>query len=165
VTQREDIVWGVREFGNVTANLVFNYANLNLPANTSVNLLKRSDATSVWQNITVSAVHDAVNKTFTLSAVTDFCEFSIGSAPALSVDAPTNVAIQISGSNTQISWDTVTGATSYKVFASDTPDGTFTEVTSLGVIVRNGETRNRAVWSSDNTGLQRKFYHVTASNQ
>ena len=45
---------------------------------------------------------------------------------------PENLTIQISGSNVQLSWDEVTGANSYKVYACDTPNGTFTDVTSTG---------------------------------
>jgi len=77
ISQRADVIWGVREFGNVTANLVFNYANLAVPMGKVARLIKRADAVSPWVNVSGYAVFNAANKTFTMSGVTDFSEFSI----------------------------------------------------------------------------------------
>jgi len=48
------------------------------------------------------------------------------------IDTPQNVAIQIIGTEVHITWDEVAGANSYKVFAADSPDGTFIDVTGEG---------------------------------
>ena len=84
----------------------------------------------------------------------------------VSLEVPLNVVIELIGSNVQISWDKVAGANSYKIFAADTPDGTFTDVTSEGTF---GEpvrlTRNRQYWFYDWGNLLKQFYKVTASSE
>ena len=102
---------------------------------------------------------------------------------------PQNVTISSDGTNLQITWDEVTGANSYKIFASDTPDGTFSEVTDSGTFGRNSsakqlrecyhfsdrnnETSNKKkstqrnqrileTWAIPIEGLK-KFYYIKAS--
>ena len=52
--------------------------------------------------------------------------------------APENVQLEVIGDEVQLSWQEVTGANSYKIFASDKPDGTFVEVTGKGTFGRSG---------------------------
>jgi len=71
------------------------------------------------------------------------------------LDAPENLIISIGSGNVNLSWDAVVGATSYKVYSSDDPYGTFTEDTS-GTFVDES-------WSAPvPNGLE--FYYVTAEN-
>ncbi len=69
-------------------------------------------------------------------------------------DAPENVTIEIVGSNVQLSWDAVSGATSYTVYSDTDPYGTFSTVEWTG---------SATSWSEPLSG-DIKFYRVTASN-
>lgn len=100
-----------------------------------------------------------------------------------SLDTPQNVRMEIEGSTLTLRWDTVTGANSYKIYASDSPDGEFSDVSSLGrsnIISggkpdtiqgiqssqntsRNSEERTYQSWSCDIAIMQRKFYFIKAS--
>ncbi|MCK4655188.1 MAG: hypothetical protein KAU01_12170, partial [Candidatus Cloacimonetes bacterium] len=71
------------------------------------------------------------------------------------LDPPANVQIQLNGSSIQLSWDAVSGATSYKVYSSNDPYTGFTEDTSGSFV---GES-----WSAP-IGDVKKFYYVKAVN-
>ena len=68
---------------------------------------------------------------------------------------PVNIEISVSGSAITISWDAVTGATSYRVYSSSNPYGTFSEDIS-GTFT--GES-----WTAP-TGTAMKYYCVKAVN-
>ena len=68
--------------------------------------------------------------------------------------APTNLIIEVNGSNVDLFWDEVTGATSYTVYSDTDPYGTFT--TSEGTVAISE-------WSEAISG-DMKYYRVTASN-
>ena len=70
-------------------------------------------------------------------------------------EAPINVQIQVVGGNVQLSWDAVTGATSYKVYSSDDPYTGFLEDTSGSFA---GES-----WSTSIINIK-KFYYLKAVN-
>ena len=70
-------------------------------------------------------------------------------------DAPTNVAATLSGSQIQITWNSVSNATSYNVYRSSTASGTYTQIGSA--------TSNTYLYdSSPLTGYN--YYKVTAVN-
>ncbi len=69
-------------------------------------------------------------------------------------DAPQNVIISITGSNVEISWTAVTGATSYTVYSDSNPYGNFGTVEYTGA-----DSSCSLLITEDN-----KFYRVTASN-
>ena len=71
------------------------------------------------------------------------------------MDPPQNVTIEIIGTDVHLSWDAVTGATSYKVYSSDSPESGFAEDTS-GTFSGNS-------WMAP-IGYIKKFYYVTAVN-
>ncbi len=96
------------------------------------------------------------------------------------VEIPNNVSISSLDNQITISWDAVLGATSYKIFASDFPDGEFTDISAEGsflgdpalvsdfsltssrkTIDNSIRFRNRISWviSIDS---QRKFYRIKA---
>jgi hypothetical protein len=80
VVARGDIIWGVHAVGNVTANLVFNYSQLegvNSPE--LIRLLKRADGSSEWVDVTASFIHDTASRTFTILGNSSFSEYSVGS--------------------------------------------------------------------------------------
>ena len=65
---------------------------------------------------------------------------------------PANVAISITGSDVTITWDAVDGASSYKVYSSDSPSGEW------AVVYEGTET------SFTTAASAKKFYKVTATN-
>jgi len=69
---------------------------------------------------------------------------------------PENVEISISLNSVSISWNAVECATSYKIYSSNDPNTGFSEDTS-GTLV--GES-----WTTDITGIEKKFYFVKAVN-
>lgn len=71
------------------------------------------------------------------------------------LDAPTNVQIMIQGADVHLSWDAVTGATTYHIYRSTTPDGTYTELISTGNAFF--DDLNAAV-----DGTPMYFYYITA---
>ncbi|MBW6515561.1 MAG: hypothetical protein K0B81_02960 [Candidatus Cloacimonetes bacterium] len=74
---------------------------------------------------------------------------------AISLDIPANVTIIATTNEVIISWDPVPGATSYTVYSSDDPYGTYEPVS-------DGVYENTS-WTSSNTGSA-KFYYVTANS-
>ncbi len=78
------------------------------------------------------------------------------------LQTPQNVSISATSSYITISWDD-NGAPSYIVYASDTPNGTFTDVTNSGTFVTS---RSRVSWriSATSQGIK-KFYKIAASSQ
>ncbi len=78
------------------------------------------------------------------------------------LQTPQNVEIAIEAGYISISWDD-SGASSYKVYSCDTPNGTFTDVTSSGSFVRS---RSRITWKiSESSQGVKKFYKITASDE
>jgi len=68
---------------------------------------------------------------------------------------PINVAISSDGSEVTISWDAVTGATSYKVYSSADPYS--------GFVLNTTGTFNGVTWTAPNSG-SKLFYYVLAVN-
>ncbi|MCD4819653.1 MAG: choice-of-anchor J domain-containing protein [Candidatus Cloacimonetes bacterium] len=68
-------------------------------------------------------------------------------------DAPANLTIEISGDDVTLTWDSVTGADSYKVYSSDDPAG--------GWILEQGNISGLS-WNKTIPATN-KFYYVTAN--
>ncbi len=73
----------------------------------------------------------------------------------LSLGIPQGVTVSVTGTDVTVAWDEVTGASSYIVYESETPDGDFTPVT--------GGNYNGTSWTGS-AGTSRKFYYVKASD-
>jgi predicted nucleotidyltransferase len=117
----------------------------NVDQNTSWTITGLSNGTYYWSV-------QAVDNGFTGSEFAPEHMFFVGS-----MYPPQNVTISPSGNEVSLSWTEVNGATSYKVFASDEPYGTFTDVSSLGVFVGTSWTY---------TGIDtKKFYYVVAVSE
>ncbi len=71
------------------------------------------------------------------------------------LDTPQNVVIDLTATDVTITWSAVDGANSYKIYACDTPYGTFEEVTD-GTF--NGTSWTRAIDAS------MKYFHVIATD-
>ncbi|RLC46097.1 MAG: hypothetical protein DRI23_12755, partial [Candidatus Cloacimonadota bacterium] len=68
-------------------------------------------------------------------------------------DVPANIVTSIVGSNLVVDWDVSSGATSYDVYSSDDPYGTFTFVTNVGT--------NQYTVAANQAKL---FYYIVAKN-
>ena len=90
---------------------------------------RSSTADTNWVYLADATSINANDNKATFSAIAEFCQFIIGKHIG-SPDTPQNVTIEIYGNNIQLSWNKVSGANSYKIFACDTPTGTFGDVTS-----------------------------------
>jgi formylglycine-generating enzyme len=66
---------------------------------------------------------------------------------------PTNVSIYCTETTVQLSWDTVPGASSYKVYSSVLPDADFSEDLTGGFL--------GTIWSAPLAG-EKRFYYITA---
>jgi hypothetical protein len=88
----------------------------------------------------------------------------------LAMSAPQNLTVEFIGNEAHLSWDSVAGAESYKIYASESLDGIFTEITGEGLFLRNemkahsskNQAKERISWSIDATTKQKEFYKVTA---
>lgn len=69
------------------------------------------------------------------------------------VTIPQNITIQIIGDNVELTWDSVPGVTSYKIYSSDDPNSGFTEDTT-GIF-------DEESWTAPVPSVKR-FYYVTA---
>ena len=68
-------------------------------------------------------------------------------------NTPQNLTIQISNGNVLLSWDEVSGALSYVIYASDYPDRNFINISSTG-------TFNNNSWTGTIPNADKKFYYV-----
>jgi hypothetical protein len=75
----------------------------------------------------------------------------------IALDPPQNVIIEIIGADVQISWNAVAEANSYKIYAADDPNGTFTDISGSGTFIGTS-------WSAPITEVKR-FYYVIASTE
>jgi hypothetical protein len=71
---------------------------------------------------------------------------------------PQNVTISPLGNEVSLSWTSVNGATSYKIYSSDDPYGTFIEVSGDGIF-------SGTSWSAPIGTDQKKFYYVVGVSE
>jgi len=106
--KRSNIVWGIAERGDVTANLVFDYSNVSgIGTPATIKLLKRSDASSkTWAEVTLTD-RDNDDRTLTVNGVTSFSEFALGAGSdnSLPVELTSFIAENQSGT-VLLSWVT-----------------------------------------------------------
>jgi len=75
-----------------------------------------------------------------------------GTPTGAALDPPQNVQISIVGANVQITWNAVTGATGYRIEASNDPYGIFTPIDTIGAVT---------LWSTA-VSANYRFYRVVA---
>ena len=73
-------------------------------------------------------------------------------------NVPQNVNVVYASGNVTLSWTAVSGAVSYKVYASEDPFGTFTDVSSQGTLTGTS-------WSQAVTGNKWFYYVVTVTGK
>lgn len=74
----------------------------------------------------------------------------------LQPDPPLNVIIDVSSGNAQISWDPVTGASSYSIYSDTDPEGIFNTLEISGIIGTS--------WTDTSPESDKKFYIIKAVN-
>ncbi|MBW6513256.1 MAG: Ig-like domain-containing protein [Candidatus Syntrophosphaera sp.] len=84
-------------------------------------------------------------------------EFHIGPAD---LGTPQNILLQIVAGSLILSWDEVSGAGLYKVFASDIPDADFADITSSGSFTTGS---GRVSWTCSQPVQNRRFYLVRSA--
>ena len=132
VTQRSDILWGIKEYGTVTASLVIDYSNVvGITDPSAMQLLKRTDAGSAWTNVTGDYTRDDSNRTFSKTGVTDFSEFSIGDG------GDNSLPVELSSFTATCSWDgvilkwrteTEVNNVGFGIYRSEEEDGDYTKM-------------------------------------
>jgi len=140
VNQRANIIWGVEEFGAVTADLVFSYTNLPNTDNPSqLVLLKRSGVGSAWSDVTSTASHNTSAKTFTLSGLQSFSEFAIGYGTPIAVRLISLDAV-IDGDDIRLSWQMAeeVNQAGYNILRSDSKEGVYKKV-NKNIIFAKGQ--------------------------
>ncbi|MBN2829198.1 MAG: choice-of-anchor D domain-containing protein, partial [Candidatus Cloacimonetes bacterium] len=73
-----------------------------------------------------------------------------------SIDAPVNVVASMAGNNVQLNWTAVMGASSYKIYAADTPNPA-SWGTPYAVVSTNS-------WIDPSTATTKKFFRIVASS-
>ncbi|HOA30248.1 MAG TPA: hypothetical protein PKL34_09405, partial [Candidatus Cloacimonadota bacterium] len=68
----------------------------------------------------------------------------------------TTLSIEVAGTSVRLSISPVTGATSYQIFASDTPDGDYTDISS------SGNFTQPTLWVSPLGDIPKRFYKAYA---
>jgi uncharacterized membrane protein YeaQ/YmgE (transglycosylase-associated protein family)/predicted nucleotidyltransferase len=92
----------------------------------------------------------AIDHAFSGSEFSDEQFFFVGDP-----NIPRNIQIVYSGGVTTITWNEVEGATSYKVYSSQDPYGTFTDVSSLGIF-------DGTSWAQS-SGIENKLFYYVVS--
>jgi len=89
IDKRSSIVWGISEYGDVTANVVFHYGNVPGVMNPATIKLLRRDypGSATWSEVTLTDRND-VAKTLTVNGVTAFGEFTLGAGADNSLQPP-----------------------------------------------------------------------------
>ncbi len=115
ITQRINLAWGIEKYGNITADVVFDYSSVDgITDPASLKLLKRTNSNSAWNDITSSAVHNTTNRTFSMSGLTSFSEFSIADDGANPVPVQLkNFAAKSFEGKIILNWSTATEVNNY----------------------------------------------------
>jgi len=153
--------WVVNRFGSGTfdADLTFAISEDLTAADESnpenIALFTRSSTSDTnWVFLTSASSVNAANNEATFDGITEFSQFII-TRWQQTLDIPQNVTIEIVGTDVQLTWDDVNGANSYKIYTSDDP---YAEDWGTAIASVSGTS-----WSSDITGIGKKFYRVVAS--
>ncbi len=86
---------------------------------------------------------------------------SIGFQLVVRPDTPKNAEITIRDGVLEISWDSVTQVTGYKVYASDNSVSGFADITNQGTV---NLSRSRMTWTTSLSTAAHQFYYVKSHN-
>ncbi len=114
VTKRSNILWGINEWGNVTADVIINFSGVaGINDVSSLKLLGRSKYSNNWFEITPSS-RDNINRTFTLLNQTEFYEYALGSGDLNPLPVQINMFNAYkAGNHVKLIWSTATELDNY----------------------------------------------------
>lgn len=108
IDRRSNIVWGVYEWGSVTATVTLQFdgvAGIDNVAN--LKLLRRTRNSTSWSEVT-TAVLDPDNMQFSLTGVTTFYEYSIGGNAGNPLPVTIgNIGLSVIENDVLLSWKTI----------------------------------------------------------
>ena len=163
VTVFDEQYWVVNRYGtgSFDADLTFTISeDLTAEDESNPTLIKlytrASNADTSWVHLKNADSVSSVNDEVTFNGITEFSQFIVGRW-ILYLDIPQNVIISVVSDSVYISWDSVNGANSYKIYASSDPYASDwgTEIASV----------SGTIWSADISGIEKKFYSVVASSE
>lgn len=161
VDRRSNIIWGIYEWGNVTANLVINFSSVNGINNISaVKLLRRNRFQSSWSEVT-SAVLDQGNMTFTLSGVTTFYEYALGGDDGNPLPVKLeSFTYRQKDNNITLEWKTVCEINNsrFEIERFDVTNSGFTDWRKIGSLNGFGTSFEEHLYSFSNNGLLKGKY-------
>ncbi len=150
IENRLACVWRLEEYGNLTGDIIFDCTDLN-SRNENYRLLVDDDGdftdATVFEGNYADPEFTVSNHEFEHSYY-----YTIAIAQQI-LPIPENVVITTANDSIFISWNEVTGATSYKIYSDTDTYGTFSTVEYEG---------NDTNWSEP--AGEKKFYFVTALN-
>jgi len=156
--------WVINRFGSgeFGANITFTLSDLNEADSNNperISLFTRaSNSDDIWVNLTCASAVDTGSMTATFDSIGVVGQFIIARW-YLSIDPPQNLMINVIGANVEISWDETPTANSYRVFAGDSINGTFVDVTDSGTFGQD----NAYLCSRDGT-LHHSNRHTKSSD-
>ena len=116
ITKRSNIIWGINEWGSVTANLVIDYNGVSgITDASSIKLLRRvrTAIPIVWTEVSPSS-RDDIAQTFTLTGQTTFYEYALGSNENNPLPVELNsFSASVIGSIVKLNWQTATEVNNY----------------------------------------------------
>jgi len=116
---------------------------------------RASYSDQAWVYLTSASSVNSATDEATFEGITDFSQFIIGRGQP-NIDPPENVTILTTATEVQLTWDEVENANSYKILASDSPDGIFVDVTSEGTFGRS-ENVILSLWKDKTFSNARKL--------
>ncbi len=165
-TTFDDLYWVVNRYGtgDFNADFTFTLGNLTQDDQNNPNQIalftRASTSDDVWLYLADASAVNAATGEATFDGLDDTGQFII-TRWIRSIDSPQNLAIEVVGTDVQISWDDVDGANSYKIFACDTIDGTYVDVTESGSF----GSITRATAAKKETGVTFKTGTMVTSNE
>jgi hypothetical protein len=154
----DDIVVGAGPFNTANQNITANPLFVDSSAN-DFRLFGNSPCVNAGNNAYNATETDIRGESRIQNTTIDLgaYEWTAGTDPEtgiLELDPPQNLALSESEGTLTLNWDAVTGAVSYRIYASDSPDGVFTQI---------GTAASPAWTHPVEAGW--KFYRVTASSE
>lgn len=138
VTPFQNSYWAVHRYGTVSfnANLGFyinGLKNFNFVDPGTVQLYTRLyGSDGGWTFVRNAYFVDTNSGNVWFNNISSYGQYLVTYSLPASMDTPQNVAARTINGYVRVEWDYVPAAQSYKIFASDTPDGVYTDVSAWG---------------------------------
>ncbi|MBE2216820.1 MAG: T9SS type A sorting domain-containing protein [Ignavibacteria bacterium] len=161
IDRRSNIVWGVYEWGSVTATVALQFDGvagiLNVP---NLKLLRRSRNSTSWSEVT-TAILDTDIMTFTITGVTTFYEYSIGGNAGNPLPVTIgSLGLSVNDNNVLISWKTVSelNNSGFEIDRYGTGSNGAGEWSKIGFVKGAGSVNEEREYSFTDKGLNKGTY-------